>query len=174
MKTAAKTKRKELLILITLGFVIAAFCGWVYEEICVRVKYGSFSHRGMLHIPLLPIYGFGAWGLAVLLRRVRSSAAFLLLSVLIASVFEYVCALLLELIFHETFWTYADWPLSFQNRISLISSLIFGLLALIFVKAVIPFVRFLMKKMPQPLLLTVSVFLILLISADFIFVLLLK
>ncbi len=165
-----KEKGKDLFILFVLSFVLAAFAGWIYEQICVRVMYGAFSHRGMLRIPLLPIYGFGAWGLALLLRRVRSVCLFFVLSVLIASVFEFACSYLLELIFHESFWSYNDWPLSVCDRISLISSLIFGLLAVAFVKGVLPFVRFLMRKLPQFVLLLAAVLFALLIVGDFLFV----
>ena len=158
---------KDGFVLAVLGFVIAAFVGWIYEQICVLVMYGSFSHRGMLDIPFLPIYGFGAWGLALLLRKVRSGWAFFFLSVLIASVFEYACSYLLEFLFHESFWTYSDWWFSFQDRISLISSAVFGLLAVIFVKCVLPFLRFLMKKVPQGILLVLSFLFIFIIIGDF-------
>lgn len=162
--------RKDCFILLVLGFVIAAFAGWVYEQICVLIMYGSFQHRGMLDIPLLPIYGFGAWGLALILRPVRSGWLFFILSVVIASLFEYACSYLLEFLFHERFWSYSDWWFSFQDRISLISSAIFGLLALIFVKAVLPFVRYLMRKIPKAVLMFVSVLAAILVIADFILV----
>lgn len=165
-----KEKVQDGLILFVFGFVLAAFGGWIYEQICVRVMYGSFMHRGMLDLPLLPIYGFGAWGLALLLRRVRSVIWFFLLSVLIASAFEFACSYLLELIFHESFWTYSDWPLSVCDRISLISSLIFGVLAVFFVKAVLPFVRLLLRKLPRSVLLTAAVLLAALMIGDFLFV----
>ena len=129
---------KRRFVLLIFSFLIASFGGWVYEEICVYLLYHTIYNRGMLHLPVCPIYGFGAWGLYLLLHKIRNSSLFFLLSVLIASIFEYACALLLETLFHRSYWTYEGWPLSVHNRISLISSLIFGLLALIFTKLVIP------------------------------------
>ncbi len=124
--------------LLIFGFLAASFGGWIYEEICVYALYQKIYNRGMLHLTICPIYGFGAWGLYLLLHKVKNSAAFFLLSVLIASAFEYGCSYLLELLFHRSFWTYEGWLLSVQDRISLISSLIFGLLAVIFAKGIVP------------------------------------
>ncbi|MBP0966045.1 MAG: putative ABC transporter permease [Oscillospiraceae bacterium] len=124
--------------LLVSGFLAASFGGWIYEVICVFLLYHQFYNRGMLHLTICPIYGFGAWGLYLLLHKVRNSGLFFLLSVGIASAFEYGCALLLETLFHKIYWTYEGWPLNIQNRISLISSLIFGLLALVFAKLIIP------------------------------------
>ncbi|MBP0968473.1 MAG: putative ABC transporter permease [Oscillospiraceae bacterium] len=124
--------------LAVFAFLIAAFVGWIYEEICVYLLYHTFYKRGMLHLTICPIYGFGAWGLYLLLHKVKNSAVFFLLSVLAASAFEYACALLLETLFHRIYWTYEGWPLSVHNRISLVSSLIFGVFALIFAKCTVP------------------------------------
>lgn len=138
MNKPSKEKAMRGFALVVFAFLAAAFVGWIYEEICVYLLYHTIYKRGMLHLTICPIYGFGAWGLYLLLHRVKNSAAFFLLSVLTASVFEYGCALLLETAFHRTYWTYEGWPLSFQNRISLVSSLIFGIFALIFAKCTVP------------------------------------
>lgn len=124
--------------LVVFAFLAASFGGWIYEVICVYLLYHVFYNRGMLHLTLCPIYGFGAWGLYLLLHKIKNSALYFVLSVLIASAFEYACALLLEAVFHRIYWTYEGWPLSVQNRISLVSSLIFGVLALIFAKCIVP------------------------------------
>lgn len=124
--------------LVVFAFLAASFGGWIYEVICVYLLYHVFYNRGMLHLTLCPIYGFGAWGLYLLLHKIKSSVLYFLFSVLVASAFEYACALLLETVFHRTYWTYEGWPLSVQNRISLVSSLIFGVLAVIFTKCIVP------------------------------------
>ena len=124
--------------LVIFGFLAASFGGWIYEEICVYMIYHTVYNRGMLHLTICPIYGFGAWGLYLLLHKVRNSGAYFVLSVLIASLFEYGCSYLLEFLFHRSYWTYEGWPLSIQNRISLVSSLIFGVLALLFAKCIVP------------------------------------
>lgn len=163
-------KRRAFAMLI-FGFVIASFGGWIYEEICVWVLYHMVVNRGMLHLTLCPIYGFGAWGLYLLLRKVRSSALFFALSVLIASAFEYACSYLLEWAFHRIYWTYEGWPLSVQNRISLVSSLIFGLLAVLFAKGILPLLRRFVRKGNAWVCFGASMLIVAVIAVDFVLVL---
>ena len=167
-----KADRRSLFVTAVFGFVLASFGGWIYEEICVYVFYGYVYNRGMLHLPICPIYGFGAWILAILLRRVKKGWVFFICAVLIASVFELACSYLLELLFHRGFWTYAGWWLSIDDRISLVSSVIFGLLALIFVRLVLPFVRYLQRKCSGRLLFVAALLSVLIIAADFLSVVL--
>lgn len=63
--------RKQIISLLILGFAGAAIGGWIYEEICVYVMYHYIYNRGMLHLPLCPIYGFGAWGLYALFHKCK-------------------------------------------------------------------------------------------------------
>ena len=93
MNTLTLTQKISLSI---FGFIAASFGGWIYEEICIFVLYHHLYNRGMLHLPICPIYGFGAWGLWLLLHRVKNTGAFFALSVIIASAFEFGCSYLLE------------------------------------------------------------------------------
>ena len=140
-----KNGEKRFALLI-FGFIAAAFGGWLYEEACVWILYRHLYNRGMLHLTICPIYGFGAWGMYLMLRKVKPAWLYFTLSVIIASVFEYACACLLEAIFHHRYWSYADWPFSVRDRISLISSLIFGLLSVLFARGVLPLLQRCMKK----------------------------
>ena len=156
--------------LLIWGFVAAAFGGWLYEEICVYILYHKIYNRGMLHLTICPIYGFGAWGLYLLLRKVRNPALYFALSVLIASVFEYGCSYLLEFLFHRTYWTYEGWFLSIQNRISLVSSLIFGLLAVIFAKLILPLLAKAVGKGKPAIWFIFSLLALAVITGDFVLV----
>lgn len=167
MSELCKRQRFSLLV---WGFAAAAFGGWVYEEICVYVLYHHIYNRGMLHLTLCPIYGFGAWGLYFLLHRVRNAGLYFVLSTVIASVFEYVCSYLLTFLFHRSFWTYQDWPFSIQDRISLISSLIFGVLAVIFAKMILPALQRAVGRGNQSLWFWSSMFACAVILVDFLIV----
>ncbi len=162
---------KQRISLLIFCFAAAAFGGWIYEEICVYVLYGKLYNRGMLHLTLCPIYGFGAWGLYFLLHRIKSTPLFFLLSVLIASAFEYACSCLLEMLFHRSFWSYEGWLLSVNNRISLISSLIFGLLAVVFAKGIVPFFSKRIGRGRETVWFAVSLVIFAVIAGDFLLVL---
>ena len=162
--------RRQRFSLLIWGFIAAAFGGWIYEEICVYLLYHKIYNRGMLHLTMCPIYGFGAWGLYLLLRKVRSTGLYFALSVLIASAFEYGCSYLLEFLFHRSFWTYEGWFLSIQNRISLISSLIFGLLAVIFAKLLLPLLIKAVRKGSPNIWFCISLLALAVILGDFLLV----
>ena len=162
--------RRQKFSLLIWGFIAASFGGWIYEEICVYVLYHHIYNRGMLHLTMCPIYGFGAWGLYLLLHKVKRGSLYFVLSTLIASVFEYGCSYLLEFLFHRSFWTYKDWILTVQDRISLISSLIFGLLAVIFAKLILPALKKAVGKGSQNIWLIMSILAVGVIVGDFVLV----
>lgn len=120
-------------------FILASFTGWVYEIIATYIICGGYYDRGILHLPLCPIYGFGMLILSYILINVKNPFALFVLSGMITTVFELVCSMVLEYVFHMQLWTYEPWPFNFQGRISLVSSVLFGLLALMFIKGVAPF-----------------------------------
>lgn len=125
--------------IIYTEFVLASFTGWVYEIIATYIVCGGYYDRGILHLPMCPIYGFGMLILSYILVNIKNPLALFVLSGGIATGFELFCSYVLEHIFRMQLWTYEPWPLNFQGRISLVSSVVFGLLALIFIKGVAPF-----------------------------------
>ena len=122
-----------------LMFLLASFIGWLYEITCVYVVFGKYMDRGVLHIPCCPIYGFGMLILYFLFRKIKNPAAIFFGSVFISTSVEYLTAIVLENKFHKILWTYKNWPLNFQGRICAISSFLFGAMALLFMKLVVPF-----------------------------------
>ena len=121
-----------------LMFLLASFIGWLYEIGCVYVMYKTYYDRGVLHIPCCPIYGFGMLILYFLFRKVKNPLIVFTGSVVITTTVEYIAAIVLEYRFHRILWTYRDWPLQFQGRVSAISSCLFGIMALLFMKLIVP------------------------------------
>jgi uncharacterized membrane protein len=114
-------------------FTLFALVGWLYETVCESIFAGRFVlNRGLLHLPVCPIYGVGAfvalWIMSLLARGNRPKLWQIFLGgVVITTVVEYIAALLIEATLHKTLWDYTAWVCNFQGRVSLISSLIFGL-----------------------------------------------
>ncbi|MBO7362246.1 MAG: putative ABC transporter permease [Lachnospiraceae bacterium] len=134
-------KVKKAYLFITeyiLLFALASCIGWLYEMACVWIIYGYYFDRGVLHLPMCPIYGFGVLLLMLVLRTVENPFGIFLGSFLIASGVELTASYILEYGFHRILWSYEGWPLSFQDRISLVSSLIFGVMATVFIKLIKP------------------------------------
>ncbi len=121
-----------------LLFMAASFIGWLYEIACMKLIFGIYADRGVLHLPLCPIYGFGLLILMALFGKVKSTFLLFAGSTLLTTGIELSVSYIMEYVFHTSLWSYEGWPLNFQNRISLISSCIFGLMALLNLKVIKP------------------------------------
>ncbi|MBE6853211.1 MAG: ABC transporter permease [Ruminococcus sp.] len=129
-------------------FITASFIGWLYEIITIYIMYDTYYDRGVLHLPLCPIYGFGMLMLYAVLRKIKNGVLYFSGSVIITTLLELSVSYIAEYRFGLILWSYDDWPLNFQGRISLISSCIFGFLAVGFVKLIKPKIDSIFEKYP--------------------------
>ena len=122
--------------------IIYSFFGWVWETCYVSVKSGKFVNRGFINGPLCTIYGFGAVSVYVILRPFSDNLLYLYLGgVVVATALEYVTAVLMESIFHTSWWDYSDNKFNFQGRICLGASLGWGAFTVILIKVLHPLVE---------------------------------
>lgn len=134
---------------LLLCFIAAGFVGWCYETILTSIAMGEFVNRGVLPVPLLPIYGFFSIILAGIFHKPTKVWKVFVLSTIGTTVFEYIAAIITERIFGYMLWDYFSWKFNFQGRISLFSSLIFGALSVLFVSVVKPLSEKLHEKFPK-------------------------
>ncbi len=124
-----------------LVFVLYSFLGWLCETIFCSVPARKFVNRGMLMGPFCPIYGFGALLVIALLMPVADTLWLLYIcGVLVTSVLEYLVGFGLERLFHMKWWDYSDHKLQLHGRVCLTNSLLFGLLVVVVMRFVHPFV----------------------------------
>ena len=122
--------------------IIYSFFGWVWETCYVSVKSGKFVNRGFINGPLCTIYGFGAVSVYVILKPFSDNLLYLYLGgVVVATALEYVTAVLMESIFHTSWWDYSDKKFNFQGRICLGASLGWGAFTVILFKVLHPLVE---------------------------------
>ena len=139
-------------------FVVAGLFGWVYEVVTVYILYHHFVNRGILHLPIVPIYAVGAFILLGLLgERDRHPVFVFVFSAVVTTAFELGASYLLEFIFHRQFWTYEGWWGSIQDRSSLVSSAIFGILAVGYFYWLHPLSGKLCNKLPKAVCIGFSV-----------------
>ncbi len=150
-------------------FMVAGFIGWLYEVITVWIMWHYFDNRGILNMPIVPIYAVGAFILLIILgEKKRNPVYVFLFSAVITTVFELGASYLLEFIFHRRFWTYKYWWGSILDRSSIISSAIFGLFALIYFFGLHRISGKLSKKLPVPVCTGLSAVTITAVLADLI------
>lgn len=144
---------------VFLQFIIASFMGWLYEIATVYIIYREYFDRGVLHLPLCPIYGFGMIFVSLVLYKVRNSGLIFLGSAVITTSIELLVSYIAEYKYHWILWTYEGWPLNFQNRIFAVSSIIFGLMAVIFIKFIRPLIDRLCTKVKTVIIVSITVLL---------------
>lgn len=136
---------------LILYFFIFAFLGWVLETIYSFIVLGHFTKRGFLFGPFCPIYGFGAIIMILALNKYKNNIIKLFLySIVIFSGFEYLAGFLIDAIFSIRLWDYTLDFLNLNGRISIFYSISWGIIAIIFLKYIFPFiekiVNFLIQK----------------------------
>lgn len=108
-------------------FIIYSFFGWVWETSYVSLKEGEYINRGFINGPFCTIYGAGAISVYLILKPVEQNLLLLFLGgIVVATVLEYFTAVLMESIFHTSWWDYSDKKFNFQGRICLGASLGWG------------------------------------------------
>ena len=129
-------------------FLVAGFVGWIYEVVTVWILLHRFENRGILHLPIIPIYAIGAFILLFIIRKKINPVLLFIAAFVITTLFELGSSYLLEFIFHKQFWTYETWPLSILDRSSGVSSAIFGVMAVAYFYVLHPFSGKLSRKLP--------------------------
>ena len=126
-------------------FMLYSCMGWIYETVFCTIKGKKWENRGFLFGPVCPIYGTGALILTILLETAEKNAfepkpwIVFLVSLLGSAILEFVTSWVLEKLFHAVWWDYSRLPLNLQGRISLFTSLGFGLAGLLILYVIAPF-----------------------------------
>ncbi|MFR3783696.1 MAG: putative ABC transporter permease [Clostridia bacterium] len=135
-------------------FIIYSFLGWIMESIVRSVSEKKIINTGFLKGPVCPIYGIGAIIMLLFLERYQEISLSVLFyqPIIILTTWEYLVGVLLEKIFHTKYWDYSEQKFNFQGRICLVNSICWGILGVIFVKYIHPFVKDLTFKVDIKLL----------------------
>lgn len=130
--------------------IIYSFLGWVWETVYVSIKQGQYVNRGFIDGPLCTIYGFGAVSVYLLLRPLEANTFILYAGgIVVATVLEYFTALLMESIFHTSWWDYSKDRFNFQGRICLRASLAWGGFTVILFRVLHPMVEYVVSLYPR-------------------------
>ena len=120
---------------IFIYFVLTAMIGYIYECAAMTLWSGKWDNRGFLFGPVIPIYGVGCVIGLVFGNVIEdyTMAQVFFAGFLASAILEYPTSYIMEKVFHERWWDYSIAPLNIQGRVSLLSSLGFGIAAVIIV-----------------------------------------
>jgi Predicted membrane protein len=129
-----KTPYYWIYLFLSLGFL-----GWIYETIVMSVHYHHFAVRGDILVdktpafeivgglPLITLYGVGGLIIMLIFQKTRNPLKLFFLGSLIATTLElitsYICT-----IFGKELWHYRPEFITFEGRISVVASIVWGLL----------------------------------------------
>lgn len=135
---------------LVLYFFIYAFIGWLLETFYAVSTLGHFVKRGFLYGPLCPIYGWGAIILIIILKKYKSNSIKLFFySSIIFSVFEYIVGFALDALFSAKWWDYTNDFMNLNGRISIFYSFAWGIIAIIFINHIHPFIEKIVNKITK-------------------------
>ncbi|MDD7402390.1 MAG: hypothetical protein SO170_02250 [Butyribacter sp.] len=135
---------------VLMDFFLFSFAGWIYESAFVSIRNRKLVNRGFFVGPVIPLYGFGAVSVYLLLRPFADIPSLLyVMGMIVATILEYVTSLALEKIFHTRWWDYSDEQYNFQGRIALIPSMFWGILSLFMFDFLQPAADFVIQAIPE-------------------------
>lgn len=131
-------------------FYIYSFFGWLLEVCGAALRNHKFVNRGVLNLPLCPIYGTSAVLFCTFLDELTSDVLFLFLfGMLLASLLEYTTGVVLEKVFHKRLWDYSALRFNIGGYVCLRYSLLWGVLAVCSMLFVNPLLLNLFGVMPS-------------------------
>lgn len=136
-------------------FLFSSILGFSYETIFRLIHH--YSTYNLLLGPWMPIYGFGI----LIVEGIDKTLNFfqikgkkkvflnLLLSVFFITILEWIGGILVEKLFSTSFWNYESIPLHIGPYISILISIIWGIMAMFLEYFFTPICTPLLKKIPN-------------------------
>lgn len=132
-------------------FIIGAFLGDIVETIFCFITAGRWMSRSSLVFGQFSI----VWGIAcalltwILYRyRNKSDRFIFLFGTILGGAYEYICSVFTEIAFGTVFWDYSKIPFNLGGRINLLYCFFWGIAAIVWMKAVYPFLSKWIEKLP--------------------------
>lgn len=152
-----------------LLFIIYSFLGWVIEVTHVALHTKKIINRGFLLGPIIPIYGFSSVIMVLYLSNYKDNPlTIFLLAVTICSFIEYMVSYIMEKIFDARWWDYSNRKFNVNGRICLTNAFLFGVLSLLLIYIINPYLESIILKLDIKFLNTITFILLVLFIIDFI------
>ncbi|WP_100065776.1 putative ABC transporter permease [Miniphocaeibacter massiliensis] len=131
-------RRKIIFQYIVIIFFIYSIIGWIYEDIIEVLIKKEGRSSGALVGPYLPVYGTGALFILLFVKDLISTRILLFnvnitplliffIIIVVTTIIELIGSYFLEITRGYWMWDYTTYNFNFQGRISLQTSLLFGI-----------------------------------------------
>lgn len=157
----------ETILLYFLLFILYSFLGWCMETVFCFYETKKWVNRGFLIGPVCPIYGCGCLLMILLLQRyLEDPIVLFVMAMLICSLLEYFTSYIMEKLFKARWWDYSHLKYNINGRICLTNILLFGLLGLLIMYIVNPFVLNILEKINGDVLIGIAIVLFIIFLVD--------
>ena len=150
-------------------FIVGCVVGWFVEGVFSLIKWKEFiNHSAVVIGPFNMAYGLGALMLTALLYKFRNekNIKIFLIGFIGGSILEYIMSWGMELVLGFTAWDYSRKPLNLNGRICVRYSLFWGILGVVWIKYIYPYISKLLEKMDKNLGKRLAIFLSIFLAFD--------
>ena len=131
-------------------FFIYSILGWTMETTLNFIKHKTFVNRGFLTGCYCPIYGVGMCCIYLFCMPFSNFPfAVFIVGLVVATTIEYITGMLMEKLFHASWWDYSHLKYNLNGKICLRISFAWGVLAVIFTCHIHPLFTLLVNKIPD-------------------------
>lgn len=133
-------------------FFIGAFLGDITETIYCYLCTGILMSRSsVVYGPFSIVWGIGCSLISFLLYRYKdkSDRYIFVAGMLLGGAYEYICSVFTELVFGTVFWDYSGFAFNIGGRINLLYCFFWGIAAVVWMKAIYPFLSKYIEKLPK-------------------------
>lgn len=157
---------QEMVYLLTY-LILYSFFGWILESVSKTIAQRKFVNSGFLNGPICPIYGCGAIIMILCLNSLKDNIFLLfVVSFIVLSIWEYIVGVLLEKIFKTKYWDYSHLKFNIKGRVCLKNSIFWGILGVLFIKYIHPFIETKIVLIPLDILIYTNIILYIAVIAD--------
>lgn len=157
----------NLFIELLTYFIIYSFLGWCIESIFKSFCEKKLVNSGFLYGPFCPIYGYGAIIMYLFLDDVKSKPFITFcLGFVVLSIWEYAVGVFLEKVFHRKYWDYSKNKFNLQGRVCLLNSVFWGILGVLFIDVIHPFITGILSDINYNLILYFDIIMATIILID--------
>ncbi len=133
-------------------FLIGSFFGDLVETVFCRFSLGWWMSRSsVVYGPFSIVWGLACGLLTALMYgyRGKSDRYLFFYGTVVGGTYEYVCSVATEILFGTVFWDYSGIPFNLGGRINLLFCFFWGIVAVIWLKGIYPFLSHWIEKIPK-------------------------
>lgn len=137
-------------------FIVYSFIGWVIESVFKSILQKKWVNSGFLNGPICPIYGIGALIMYIFLNKYKMNMFLVfIIGFIVLSIWEYIVGWFLEKVFNTKYWDYTGNKFSIKGRVCLFNSICWGILSVLFIYCLHPFISGKIDMIPENILIIV-------------------